>query len=64
MYRKNIADTENEINRFDDNIWNLADAERANQNNQEVSNSAPKPPKRIDGPIDPENKNTKKIDEQ
>ena len=64
MYRKNIADTENEINRFDDNIWNLADAERANQNNQEVSNSAPKPPKRVDGPIDPENKNTKKIDEQ
>ena len=54
MYQKNFADTENEFDRFNDDIWSRAEAEKINQDNQKINDTAPQPPKRNDGPVEPE----------
>lgn len=51
MYQKNIRDTENEFDRFNDDMWAKAEQERDMQNNNKLQNSAPNPPKREDGPV-------------
>lgn len=51
MYQRNIRDTENEIDRFNDDMWAKAEAERDKQNNEKLQNTAPTPPKRNDGPV-------------
>lgn len=58
QYAKNINDTENEINRFDDNIWDKAEAERQQQQNTMLQNSVKQPQQSQQGPIDVKN-NTK-----
>lgn len=44
-YAKNIKDTENDIDRFNDDIWAKAEQER------DMQNTAPKPPSNTNGPI-------------
>ena len=50
-FRKNIEDTENEINRFDDDIWAQAEAEKNRQDSERILNTAPQPIKNNEGPI-------------
>lgn len=51
MYRKNIEDTENDFNRFDNDIWAKAEAEKEQQNRQMVQQSVPAPKTNDKGPI-------------
>ena len=51
MYQKNFQDTENEIDRFNDEMWAKAEQERNLQNNNLLQNTVPNPPKRDDGPV-------------
>lgn len=55
MYAKNIDDTSNEINRFDDDIWAKAEAERQQQENDAIQKSAKMPKQNQQGPIDTNN---------
>ena len=57
QYAKNISDTENEIDRFDNDIWAKAEAEKNKQNDSIMKNSAPKPKQMKQGPIDNNNNN-------
>lgn len=53
-YAKNIRDTENEFNRFDNDIWAKAEAEKEQQqqkNDIMLQNSAKKPEQTQEGPI-------------
>lgn len=60
---KNISDTENEINRFDDDVWAKAEAEKQQQNNAMLQNSIKKPKQMQPGPINPKTNVSKKEDE-
>ena len=61
QYARNIKDTENEIDRFNDDIWTKAEAEREQQNNTMLQNSVKKPVQSQQGPIaPPQNKNNVK----
>lgn len=55
-YRKNIENTKNDINRFDNDIWAKAEAEAQQQN--KIQNSAMKPEQSKQGPI---NTNVSKV---
>lgn len=59
QYAKNIQDTENEIDRFNDDIWAKAEAEKQQQNNTMLQNSAMKPQQAQQGPIVPKKNNDK-----
>ena len=50
-YAKNIRDTENNMNRFDDDIWAKAEAERQKQNNDRMKATVQKPTPTKNGPI-------------
>ena len=58
QYAKNIKDTENDINRFDNDIWTKAEAEKNQQNDTMLQNSVKKPQPMQQGPI-AQNKNKK-----
>lgn len=51
QYAKNIEDTETQINRFDDDIWAKAEAEKQQQHDAMLQNSAVKPQQTQSGPI-------------
>ena len=57
QYAKNIKDTENEFNRFDDNIWAKAEAEKKQQEDSMLQNTAMKPKQTQQGPIAPDKNN-------
>ena len=59
QYAKNITDTENEMNRFDDSIWANAEAEKEQQNNIMLQNSAKQPQQTQQGPISAKNNDKK-----
>ena len=62
QYAKNIKDTENEIDRFNDDVWAKAEAERQQQDTM-LQNSVKQPQQSQMGPIDVKN-NTKKKNEE
>lgn len=64
QYAKNIADTENEIDRFDDDIWAKAEAEKQQQNNSMLQQSVKKPTPSQQGPININIKDNKDKDEE
>ena len=49
---KNINDTSNETDRFNNDIWAKAEAEKEEQNNAMLQNSAEKPTQNTQGPLD------------
>ena len=52
-YAKNVQDAQNDkFNRFDDDIWAKAEAEKEQQDLQKMQNNAPKPNKMDKGPVD------------
>jgi hypothetical protein len=51
QYAKNIEDTETQINRFDDDIWAKAEAEKQQQHDTMLQNSAAKPQQAQSGPV-------------
>ena len=51
QFAKNIEDTENEFNRFDDDIWAKAEAEKQQQDNSKMQQSVKKPSQMQQGPI-------------
>lgn len=63
QYAKNIKDTENDFNRFDDDIWSKAEAEKEQQKNLMLQNSVKVPQQNQQGPINTKN-NDKKNDEK
>ena len=53
QYAKNVQDAQNDtFNRFDDDIWAKAEAEKEQQDAQEMQNSVPMPKQGDQGPID------------
>jgi hypothetical protein len=51
QYAKNIKDTEKEVNRFDDDVWAKAEAEKNQQQDSMLQNTAMKPKQTQQGPI-------------
>jgi len=51
MYQKNIADTENDFDRFSDDIWAKAEAEKQQQDADRMMKSVPMPDKKKQGPL-------------
>lgn len=51
QYAKNIDDTANEIDRFNDDIWAKADAERRAQDNAKIASTVDKPKAIKGGPV-------------
>lgn len=64
QYAKNIKDTENEFNRFDDDVWSKAEAEKQQQDNAIIQNSAKQPKQSQQGPINTKNNDIKDKDEE
>ena len=64
QYAKNIKDTENEIDRFNDDIWAKAEAEKEQQNNTMLQNSVKKPQESQQGPINTKNNDKKTNDKK
>ncbi len=62
QYAKNITDTENDLNRFDDDIWAKAEAEKEQQNNIMLQNSVKQPSQNQQGPINTKNNDKKEND--
>jgi len=61
QYAKNIRDTEDEINRFDNDIWAKAEEEARKQQEKDImlQNDAKKPQQTQQGPIAPDKNNDK-----
>ena len=64
QWAKNIDSTDTQFNRFDDNIWAKAEAEREQQQNTMLQNSAKKPQQSQQGPIDVKNNTKNDKDEE
>lgn len=64
QYAKNIEDTSNELDRFDNDVWAKAEAEKNQQNDIMLQNSAQRPQQTQQGPIDTKNNDTKNKDEE
>lgn len=62
QYAKNITDTENDLNRLDDDIWAKAEAEKEQQNNIMLQNSVKQPSQNQQGPISTKNNDKKEND--
>ena len=60
QYAKNIKDTENDFNRFDDSIWQNAEAEKNKQDANDIQSSVEIPDQSYQGPIVPDNKEKEK----
>ena len=53
QYARNVQDAQNDtFNRFDDDIWAKAEAEKEQQNTQKMQSSVPSPKQSNQGPID------------
>ena len=63
QWAKNVDDTANEFNRFDDDVWAKAEAEKQQQNNIMLQNTISKPKQTKQGPIDINNKKDLKDDQ-
>ena len=61
---KNVEDTDTQFNRFDDDIWAKAEAEKQQQDNAMLQNSAMKPKQTQQGPINVKNNPKKDKDEE
>jgi hypothetical protein len=59
QYARNIDDTANDFNRFDNDIWAQAEAEKQQQDNAAMQNSVMKPQQTQQGPIAPDKNNDK-----
>lgn len=59
QYAINIDDTANDFNRFDNDIWAQAEAEKQQQDNAAMQNSVMKPQQTQQGPIAPDKNNDK-----
>ena len=64
QWAKNVEDTDTQFNRFDDDIWAKAEAEKQQQNNTMLQNSAMKPKQSKQGPIAPGKNNKEDKDEE
>ena len=51
QYAKNIKDTEKEVNRFDNDVWAKAEAEKNQQQDSMLQNTTMKPKQTQQGPI-------------
>ena len=60
QYAKNIKDTENDFNRFDDSIWQNAEAEKNKQDANDIQSTVEIPDQSYQGPIAPDNKEKEK----
>ena len=62
-WAKNVMDSQNEFNRFDDDIWAKAEAEanKQQQTSQKIQNDAPKPKQSENGPLAKNKKEDEKI---
>ncbi len=61
QWAKNIEDTDTEFNRFDDDTWAKAEAEKQQQDNAMLQNNVMKPKQAQQGPINVKN-NDDKVD--
>jgi hypothetical protein len=59
QHAKNINDTANDFDRFDNDIWAKAEAEKQQQDNAMMQNSVMKPQQTQQGPIAPDKNNDK-----
>ena len=64
QWAKNIEDTDTQFNRFDDDIWAKAEAEKQQQDNAMLQNNAMKPKQSQQGPINVKNNPKKDKDEE
>ena len=64
QWAKNVEDTDTQFNRFDDDIWAKAEAEKQQQDNAMLQNSAMKPKQTQQGPINVKNNPKKDKDEE
>ena len=64
QWAKNIDSTDTQFNRFDDDIWAKAEAEREQQQNTMLQNSVKKPQQSQQGPIDAKNNTKNDKDEE
>jgi hypothetical protein len=64
QWAKNIDSTDTKFNRFDDDIWAKAEAEREQQQNTMLQNSVKKPQQSQQGPIDAKNNTKNDKDEE
>ena len=64
QWAKNIEDTDTEFNRFDDDIWAKAEAEKQQQDNAMLQNNVMKPKQAQQGPINVKNNPKKDKDEE
>jgi hypothetical protein len=64
QYAKNIQDTENEIDRFNDDVWTKAEAEKQQQNDAMLQNSVKKPQQMQQGPINTKTNDDKEKNKQ
>ena len=60
QYAKNIKDTEKDIDRFDNDIWAKAEAEKEQQDNTMLQNSAKRPQPTQQGPVAQNNNDKEK----
>ena len=58
-YAKNIKDTQSEFNRFDDDVWAKAEAEKEQQDDAMMQSSVQQPQQAQQGPIMPDKNNDK-----
>ena len=59
QYAKNIKDTQSDFNRFDDDVWAKAEAEKNQQDNAMMQNTVMQPQQAQQGPITPDKNNDK-----
>jgi len=64
QWAKNVEDTDTQFNRFDDDIWTKAEAEKQQQDNAMLQNNAMKPKQSQQGPINVKNNPKKDKDEE
>lgn len=64
QYAKNIEQTKNDFNRFDNDIWSKAEAEREQQNNAKLQQGITMPKPSIKGPLKQNNNKNQKEDEE
>ena len=64
QWAKNIEDTDTQFDRFDDDIWAKAEAEKQQQNNTMLQNNAMKPKQSKQGPIAPGKNNKEDKNEE
>ena len=64
QWAKNIEDTDTQFNRFDDDVWSKAEAEKEQQDNEMLQKNVKKPQQSQQGPINVKNNLKDKKDEE